>query len=150
MDQKTLIDRAVSFVASEAALARKLGVTSGNVNDWHHNRRACPVKHLAAMAELIGAPNVAEVVGQVELARAGNPQSKARRGVVAIATGFGVSAAVLAAVAGEPLTTMYRTVNRLRRWLHLHPNVKRRLAGRSQGGGYRRPHHGLGASLLAA
>jgi len=106
MDQKTLIDEALRRVLTQSELARRLGVAPNKVNEWHHDKRPCPVKHVAAMAELIGAANVAEVVGQVELARAGNSSGEARRGVKrgAVATLRGWLAVAVAAVGAAPGT----------------------------------------------
>lgn len=70
MDVKTLIDKAVEVMASEAALARSLHVSPSNVNEWRHERRACPDKHIVAMAKIIGRDPRA-VAAEVYLARLG-------------------------------------------------------------------------------
>jgi len=111
MDQKTLIDRAAHVCGGQNKLALAIGAASGTVSEWRNGKRPCPVAYVALMAELIGATNVAEVVGEVELARAGNPQLKRSRGVVAMLALFGASVAALGAAGTDQLMTMYRTVN---------------------------------------
>jgi len=102
MDAKTLIDAAAKICGGQNALARTLGQDKSNVSAWRNGTSHCPVAHVAAMAKLIGAENVAEIVGQVELARAGNPHIKARRGVRAgaVATLRTWAAIVVAVAAG--------------------------------------------------
>ena len=49
MDENHPIDRAAGIVGSQAALAEKLGVTRGAVNQWKSPDRFVPLEHCAAI-----------------------------------------------------------------------------------------------------
>lgn len=83
MDQKTLIDKCVNLCGSEVKLARALHVSNGNVNDWRHERRDVPAKHLVAMAKMIPGDTRA-IVAEVYLARLGKLALISLAGAVAI------------------------------------------------------------------
>lgn len=104
MQLKTLIERCEAIAGGTRPLARTLEVSPGNVAGWKAGKRACPVQQVARMGEMLGVPNVAELVGQIELARAGNPHVSTRRGVArgAVATLRTWAAAVAAVLSVQP------------------------------------------------
>lgn len=102
MDVKALIDKAVEVMASEAALARSLHVSPSNVNEWRHERRPCPDKHIVAMAKIIGRDPRA-VAAEVYLARLGKLALISLAGVAVTIAGWLVpgSAANAAPATGD-------------------------------------------------
>lgn len=72
--QRAAITAAIAIAGSGSQLARSLDrgpgsrVTPGNVNDWLHDRRKCPIKHLHAIGVLIGR-NPLQLIAEVHAER---------------------------------------------------------------------------------
>ncbi len=49
-----LIDRAAGIAGSDYKLAQLLDVSRGNVSDWRHGRKPCPVAEQVLMAQIAG------------------------------------------------------------------------------------------------
>lgn len=98
-----LIDRCADLCGSQSALARRLGVTHGRVNDWRHGRRQLTAATLAALADLaqIDGAEARRLLAEIETAKAPTPElaQLMRRAFFAVwVTGVG-------ALCGAPTTT---------------------------------------------
>lgn len=137
MELVKLIDAASAISGSDGKLARHLEVSPGNVSDWRHGRRPCPIDCVADMAAIAGLP-VSRVVEEALIERnAGTPRGerlakalgKALAGVVATLCIFGTAVPDARAAASSEQVRIFPLQNRLRRiWemlnLTLHRNAK--------------------------
>lgn len=70
-----LIAEASARIGSQNRLAKAIGYPVGNVNDWAHGRRPCPIQAQALMAELAGL-NAEEVALYALIEGERNPQRR--------------------------------------------------------------------------
>lgn len=75
MRVQRLIAEATARIGNQNQLARAIGYPVGNVNDWAHGRRACPIQAQALMAEIAGL-DAEEVALYALIEGERNPQRK--------------------------------------------------------------------------
>lgn len=97
---RRLIDEAAAQAGSEYRLAQLLKYSRGNINDWKHGKRSCPVQAQALMADLAGL-SAQEVACYVVIEQEKNPERKERL-LEVLGKGFSrMSAACLALISAS-------------------------------------------------
>lgn len=125
MELIELIDHAAAIAGSDYKLAKAIEASEGNVNDWRHGRRPCPLHFQASMAVIAGV-DARELVWQAVKAKmkgkAKQQAGNALLGVLATLAGFGASAAALGA-GNHGLSAFLCTVTTINRSSNRRPSL---------------------------